>query len=84
MFKFLVIFGLMSVSRFLKKKTKKSVVQCHWGYIFFIGLSEAVTQKIPFHGFASAFLVAAKPKGKEKVLNYGTWLFVINSLQFVP
>ena len=45
----------------------------------FIGLSEAVTQKIPFHGFASAFLVAAKPKGEEKVLNYCTSLLYIVS-----
>ena len=54
------------------------------GTFFFIGFSEAVTQKIPFHGFASAFLVAAKPKGEEKVLNYCPWLFVIDSLHFVP
>ena len=53
------------------------------GTFCFIGLSEAVTQKIPFHGFASAFLVAAKPKGEEKVLNYCTWLFVIASLHVV-
>ena len=53
------------------------------GTFCFIGLSEAVTQKIPFHGFASAFLVAAKPKGEEKVLNYCTWLFVIAGLHVV-
>ena len=54
------------------------------GTFCFIGLSEAVTQKIAFHGFASAFLVAAKKKGEQKVLNYCTWLFVIYSLYFVP
>ena len=53
------------------------------GTFCFIGLSDAVTQKILFHGFASAFLVAAKKKGEEKVLNYCTWLFVIYSLHFV-
>lgn len=54
------------------------------GTFCFIALSEAMTQKIPFHGFASAFLVAAKPKGEEKVLNYCTSLLYQYSLHFVP
>ena len=54
------------------------------GHFVFIGLSEAVTQKIPFHGFASVFLVAAKPKGEGKVLNYCIWLFVMDSFHLVP